>query len=299
MLGHRADLRLQHTTSAPPGHLAGDDAGGEHRPPALVERDESPTSPEPGENYYYGDRIDLEGGQHRGRHQHHHSTAITGRRLPDRGRGSLPSGSTTKRLNATSVEQDQDARPAIAGRLPTLDSYDTVLLGSPIWNVRPPMIMRTFIVQRRPTAARTSHPFVTYAVSGMGNTIEDYTRLSAQTPSVGEGLAVRGEEARDARNNVSLWVKADRTAHQLAERSANRRGDARTLRDDEIRDRQIPNGGMSQPEQRRVDAAAHECRARSRRLPDRPPPVPTGRRDPASPPCAPSAIAVMTSRPRQ
>ena len=42
-------------------------------------------------------------------------------------------------------EQDTEARPAIAGALPTVELFDTVLFGSPIWNVRPPMIMRTFI----------------------------------------------------------------------------------------------------------------------------------------------------------
>jgi len=42
-------------------------------------------------------------------------------------------------------EQDEDARPAIAGNIAAITGYDTVLLGSPIWNVRPPMIMRTFV----------------------------------------------------------------------------------------------------------------------------------------------------------
>lgn len=41
-------------------------------------------------------------------------------------------------------EQDADARPAIANPLPSIDQYDVLLLGSPIWNVRPPMIMSTF-----------------------------------------------------------------------------------------------------------------------------------------------------------
>ena len=42
-------------------------------------------------------------------------------------------------------EQNAEARPAIAGSLPAVGPYDTVLLGSGIWNVRPPMIMRTFV----------------------------------------------------------------------------------------------------------------------------------------------------------
>ena len=41
-------------------------------------------------------------------------------------------------------EQEADARPAIADPLPSIDGYDTILLASPIWNVRAPMIMTTF-----------------------------------------------------------------------------------------------------------------------------------------------------------
>jgi hypothetical protein len=42
-------------------------------------------------------------------------------------------------------EQNAEARPAIAGALPAVGTYDTVLLGTGIWSVRPPMIMRTFV----------------------------------------------------------------------------------------------------------------------------------------------------------
>ena len=41
-------------------------------------------------------------------------------------------------------EQEADARPAIADPLRSIAPYDVVLLASPLWNVRPPMIMRTF-----------------------------------------------------------------------------------------------------------------------------------------------------------
>ena len=67
------------------------------------------------------------------------------------------------------------------------------------------MIMRTF-VDNVDLRGKTILPFVTYAVSGMGNTIDDYTRFCPQR-SIGEGLAVRGEEAQDARNDVDQWLK--------------------------------------------------------------------------------------------
>ena len=93
-------------------------------------------------------------------------------------------------------EQNAEARPAIAGNLPAVGGYDAVLLGSGIWNVRPPMIMRTF-VESVDLSGKTIFPFVTYAVSGLGRTIDDYTRLCPRS-TIGEGLAVRGEQVGDA-----------------------------------------------------------------------------------------------------
>ena len=103
------------------------------------------------------------------------------------------------------AEQNAEARPAIAGALPAVGDYDTVLLGSGIWNVRPPMIMRTF-VENVDLSGKTIYPFVTYAVSGLGRTIEDYTRLCPRS-TIGEGFAVRGEQAADARGDVEAWLR--------------------------------------------------------------------------------------------
>ena len=102
-------------------------------------------------------------------------------------------------------EQDAEARPEIAGQLPNIETHDTVLLGSPIWNVRPPMIMRTF-VEAFDWTGKTILPFVTYAVSGLGSTVDDYTRLCPGA-TINEGLAVRGEEVRDARTDVDTWLR--------------------------------------------------------------------------------------------
>jgi len=102
-------------------------------------------------------------------------------------------------------EQNAEARPGIAGALPDVTPYDTVLLGSGIWNVRPPMIMRTF-VEGVDLSGKTIFPFVTYAVSSMGSTVADYTRLCPRS-TIGEGLAVRGEQVRDARADVEAWLR--------------------------------------------------------------------------------------------
>ena len=102
-------------------------------------------------------------------------------------------------------EQDADARPAIANPLPDIADYDVVLLGSGLWNVRPPMIMRTF-AEDLDFTGKTVLPVVTYAVSGIGGAPDEYTE-ACPGATIGDGLAVRGEEVRDAGVAVTSWLR--------------------------------------------------------------------------------------------
>ncbi len=102
-------------------------------------------------------------------------------------------------------EQDADARPAITNPLTAIAGYDIVLLGSPIWNVRPPLIMATF-AERFDFAGKTIFPFATYAVSGLGTAARDYA-ATCPGATIGEGLAVRGEEVGEASTAVEAWLR--------------------------------------------------------------------------------------------
>jgi flavodoxin len=102
-------------------------------------------------------------------------------------------------------EQEANARPAIANLPDSIAHYDTVLLGSPIWNVRAPMIMAIF-AERFDFTGKTIFPFTTYAVSGLGTAVGDYA-ASCPGATIGEGLAVRGEEVGNAGAAVASWLR--------------------------------------------------------------------------------------------
>lgn len=53
---------------------------------------------------------------------------------------------------------------------------------------------------------KTILPFVTYAISGIGRVAEEYSSL-APDATTGDGLAVQGEEARQATNDVDSWLR--------------------------------------------------------------------------------------------
>lgn len=156
-----------------------------------------------GENYRYGGRVDLKVG----------NTQVVAEMIAARAAVDVyrieavnPYPHDYDETVARNVREEQDdSRPKIAGPLPTLDGYDTVLLGSPVWNVQEPMIMRTFI-EGLDWTRKTVHPFVTYAVSGMGNVQDDYTRL-LHGATVSDGLAVQGETVRDSLPQIQAWLR--------------------------------------------------------------------------------------------
>lgn len=157
-----------------------------------------------GENYYYGGRTTLSVGNTR-------VIAETIQRLAAVDVYAIeaadPYPDDYEQTVERNVREEQDnARPAIANPLPDLSGYDTVLLGCPIWNVQAPMIMRTF-VDGVDLAGKTIHPFVTYAVSGMGRVADDYATMCPNS-TVNDGLAVRGEEAGTAEGAVGNWLRA-------------------------------------------------------------------------------------------
>ncbi|MFC5835309.1 flavodoxin [Nonomuraea insulae] len=156
-----------------------------------------------GENYYYGGRRNLQVG----------NTEVLARMISRRIDCDVhridpadPYPDDYEETVARNVrEQDADARPAIAGPLPSIDRYDTVLLASPIWNVRAPMIMTTF-TETLSFRGKTVFPLTTFAMSGLGNTERDYA-ASCPGATIAEGLAVRGEEVSSAQSEVDSWLR--------------------------------------------------------------------------------------------
>jgi flavodoxin len=157
----------------------------------------------PGENYYYGGRRNLKVGNTQVL-----ASMIEARLDCDvhRIQAAQPYSSDYDDTVQRNVrEQEQDARPAIANPLPSIDPYDTVLMASPIWNVRAPMIMSTF-AESYDFSGVTVFPVTTHAMSGLGTTAEDYQQTCSGA-RIGEGLAIRGEEVRGSGASVDAWLR--------------------------------------------------------------------------------------------
>ncbi len=107
-------------------------------------------------------------------------------------------------------EQNDKARPSYKGTAPELSGYETVFIGAPVWWGDWPMIMYTFFEQNRNAlAGKTLIPFSTHEGSGLSGFDK---KLASAVPgaTVGEGLAIRGNDAQNrqdsVRESVNGWL---------------------------------------------------------------------------------------------
>ena len=99
-------------------------------------------------------------------------------------------------------EQNENARPAYAGDVPDLSQYETIFIGAPVWWGDWPMICYTFFENNADSlAGKTLIPFSTHAGSGLSGFDR---KLSSALPNstVGEGLAISGNDAQNNQNSV-------------------------------------------------------------------------------------------------
>ena len=107
-------------------------------------------------------------------------------------------------------EQNENARPAYAGTLPDLSQYDTIFIGAPVWWGDWPMIMYTFFETNADAlAGKTLIPFSTHEGSGLSG-FDGKLASACQNSTVGEGLAVRGNDCQNdpsgVDSDVSDWL---------------------------------------------------------------------------------------------
>lgn len=103
-------------------------------------------------------------------------------------------------------EQNENARPAYAGEAPDMTRYSTIFIGAPVWWGDWPMICYTFFEDNAEAlAGKTLIPFSTHEGSGLSGFDR---KLSSACPNstVGEGLAIRGNDAQNNQDNVRSTV---------------------------------------------------------------------------------------------
>ena len=108
------------------------------------------------------------------------------------------------RKSRTSIETDDPScRPAIAGELPDLAAYDTILIGYPIWWGDVPRIVSNFVEQVDLTD-KTLAVFFTSGGSGLGSSMK---HLEQQAGS-GNWLEGKRFSERTTVEDLASWAKS-------------------------------------------------------------------------------------------
>ncbi len=105
---------------------------------------------------------------------------------------------------ATAEQNDENARPAIAGALPDLTAYDTVYIGFPIWWGNMPRILYTFF-DACDFSGKTIAPFCTSGSSGIAAASRTLAELEPNAV-VTEGLQIGASALDNAQSALADWV---------------------------------------------------------------------------------------------
>ena len=96
-------------------------------------------------------------------------------------------------------------KPELASLPQNMEQYDVIYIGSPCWfNTFAPPI-RTFL-STVDLSGKKIVPFMTHEGSRMGQSVQEIRKLATKA-DVMDGLAIRGSDASDAGDEISVWLK--------------------------------------------------------------------------------------------
>ena len=103
-------------------------------------------------------------------------------------------------------EREDNFHPQLSTQFPeTMNDYDTIFVGYPVWVYTMPMALYTFF-DRFTFPGKTIVPFSTHLGSGLADGPEQIARLCPQA-TVLEGLAIRGNRVAGSQETVTRWLQ--------------------------------------------------------------------------------------------
>jgi flavodoxin len=115
-------------------------------------------------------------------------------------------------LEVAKKEHNENARPALAEKVPNIGDYNVIFLAFPNWMGTLPMGVFTFL-ESYDLSGKTIYPLVTHGGGGFGSSLNDLKRLSPKA-MVGDAVEIRAHDG-DPKNpptvktpdsKVSAWL---------------------------------------------------------------------------------------------
>ncbi|MBF0528371.1 MAG: flavodoxin [Deltaproteobacteria bacterium] len=96
-------------------------------------------------------------------------------------------------------------KPALKTKVGNIMSYDVIFVGSPNWWSTIATPVKSFLSEYD-LSGKTIVPFITHGGGGLARSATDIAALCPHS-TILDGLAVRGENAKNAQNSVSEWLR--------------------------------------------------------------------------------------------
>ena len=100
-------------------------------------------------------------------------------------------------LDRAAGEKAENARPALANHVESMEGYDVVFLGFPNWWYTLPMAIHSFL-EENDFSGKTVIPFCTHGTGGLAGTIRDLTADLPDSATVLEPIGVSRPEVNSA-----------------------------------------------------------------------------------------------------
>jgi flavodoxin len=106
--------------------------------------------------------------------------------------------SQAQREQATAVE------PALKETVSSMDAYETIFLGFPIWGMTTPPVIRSFLA-RHDLAGKSIVPLITHGGYGTGQSLS-VVASSAPRARLREGFTLQMDQEREILRRVTRWL---------------------------------------------------------------------------------------------
>ena len=102
-------------------------------------------------------------------------------------------------------ELNTNARPKLKKELSSIEQYDNIFVGYPIWWGTMPMAMFTQL-EKLNFQGKNVAPFCTHEGSGLGGSVRDVKKCCVGA-TVQDGLAIQGSSVRNMESKAIDWAK--------------------------------------------------------------------------------------------
>ena len=103
------------------------------------------------------------------------------------------------------IERDRGLQPALKATVQDIASYETVLLGFPIWGQTAPPIIRSFLAAHD-LAGKQLVPFITHGGYGAGDS-QQVVAQHAPRARLQPAFLMQGEQERQVMERVNDWLR--------------------------------------------------------------------------------------------